>query len=71
VIGVEQHRGFLLVLIMNNVHVGNYGVKESDVESNGVKVKGVIGRNLEEQACAIRALLRTTVVLWNNIREIP
>ncbi|MEP7108129.1 MAG: glutamine-hydrolyzing carbamoyl-phosphate synthase small subunit [Ferruginibacter sp.] len=37
------------VLIMNNVHVGNYGVKESDVESDGVKVKGVIGRNLEEQ----------------------
>ena len=37
------------VLIMNNVHVGNYGVKASDVESNGVKVKGVIGRNLEEQ----------------------
>jgi len=37
------------VLIMNNVHVGNYGVKETDVESNGVKVKGVIGRNLEEQ----------------------
>ncbi len=37
------------VLIMNNVHVGNYGVKLSDVESDGVKVKGVIGRNLEEQ----------------------
>jgi carbamoyl-phosphate synthase small subunit len=37
------------VLIMNSVHVGNYGVKEVDVESNGVKVKGVIGRNLEEQ----------------------
>ena len=37
------------VLIMNNVHVGNYGVKEVDVESNSVKVKGVIGRNLEEQ----------------------
>lgn len=37
------------VLIMNNVHVGNYGVKELDVESSGVKVKGVIGRNLEEQ----------------------
>src|SRR5450432_4028190 len=37
------------VLIMNNVHVGNYGVKESDVESGSVKVKGVIGRNLEEQ----------------------
>ena len=37
------------VLIMNNVHIGNYGTKESDVESSGVKVKGVIGRNLEEQ----------------------
>ncbi len=37
------------VLIMNNVHVGNYGVKAADVESDGVKVKGVIGRNLEEQ----------------------
>src|SRR5215218_5276642 len=37
------------VLIMNNVHVGNYGVKDGDVESDGVKVKAVIGRNLEEQ----------------------
>lgn len=37
------------VLIMNNVHIGNYGVKDIDVESDGVKVKGVIGRNLEEQ----------------------
>ncbi|MDB5278107.1 MAG: carbamoyl phosphate synthase small subunit [Ferruginibacter sp.] len=37
------------ILIMNNVHVGNYGVKEIDVESDGVKVKGIIGRNLEEK----------------------
>lgn len=37
------------VLIMNNVHIGNYGVKDIDVESNGVKVKAVIGRNLEEK----------------------
>jgi len=37
------------VLIMNNVHIGNYGVFDRDVESNGVKVKAVIGRNLEEQ----------------------
>ncbi len=37
------------VLIMNNVHIGNYGVKAMDVESDSVKVKGVIGRNLEEQ----------------------
>jgi carbamoyl-phosphate synthase small subunit len=37
------------VLIMNNAHVGNYGVKETDVESNSVKIKGLIGRNLEDQ----------------------
>lgn len=37
------------VLIMNNVHTGNYGVKAADVESDAVKVKAVIGRNLEEK----------------------
>jgi carbamoyl-phosphate synthase small subunit len=37
------------VVIMNNVHIGNYGVKDGDVESDSVKVKGVIGRNLEQQ----------------------
>ena len=37
------------VLIMNNVHTGNYGVKAGDVESDSVKVKAVIGRNLEDK----------------------
>ncbi len=37
------------VLIMNNVHVGNYGVMDQDVESSDVKIRGLIGRNLEEQ----------------------
>lgn len=37
------------VLIMNNVHVGNYGVMDEDVESSDVKIRGLIGRNLEEQ----------------------
>src|SRR3982751_4129460 len=37
------------VLIMNNVHVGNYGVMDTDIESTGVKIRGLIGRNLEEQ----------------------
>lgn len=36
------------IVIMNNVHVGNYGVKQSDVESDTVKIQGLIGRNLEE-----------------------
>jgi carbamoyl-phosphate synthase small subunit len=37
------------VLIMNNAHIGNYGVKAADVESDSVKVKAVIGRNLEDR----------------------
>jgi carbamoyl-phosphate synthase small subunit len=37
------------VLIMNSVHIGNYGVKDSDIESKGVKIRGLVARNLEEQ----------------------
>ena len=37
------------VLIMNSAHSGNYGVKAEDVESSGVKINGLIGRNLEDQ----------------------
>src|SRR5881398_3260208 len=37
------------VLIMNNVHVGNYGVNRKDMESGNVKIKGLIGRNLEDR----------------------
>jgi len=36
------------VLIMNNVHIGNYGVCDADVESDCIQIKGLIGRNLEE-----------------------
>ncbi len=43
------------VLIMNNVHVGNYGVKSTDVESNSVKIRGLIARNLEEQFSRFQA----------------
>ncbi len=37
------------ILIMNNVHIGNYGVKKEDRESDSVKIKGLIGRSLEER----------------------
>src|SRR3954464_3672239 len=43
------------VVIMNNVHIGNYGVKKEDVESNSIKVKGIIGRNLEERYSRFQA----------------
>jgi len=37
------------ILIMNTVHVGNYGVMDADIESDSVKIRGLIGRNLEDQ----------------------
>ena len=37
------------IVIMNSVHVGNYGTLDEEVESDSVKVKGIIGRNLEQQ----------------------
>ncbi|MBC7849640.1 MAG: glutamine-hydrolyzing carbamoyl-phosphate synthase small subunit [Chitinophagaceae bacterium] len=37
------------VVIMNSVHVGNYGVKDDEVESDSVKIRGLVSRNLEEQ----------------------
>lgn len=36
------------ILIMNTAHVGNYGAKQTDVESDGVKIAGLIGKNLSE-----------------------
>lgn len=43
------------ILIMNSVHIGNYGVKDADVESTSVKVKAVIGRNLEDKFSRLMA----------------
>src|ERR1700743_3769470 len=43
------------VLIMNSVHIGNYGVKDGDIESDSVKIRGLIARNLEEQFSRIQA----------------
>ncbi len=34
------------VLIMNNAYIGNYGVKNEDVESNSVKISGLICKNV-------------------------
>src|ERR1700688_1192162 len=44
------------IVIMNSVHVGNYGVKDSDVESRGIKIKGLIGRNPEPRFSRIQAV---------------
>jgi len=34
------------VLIMNNAYIGNYGVKDNDVESDSVKISGLICKNV-------------------------
>src|ERR1700741_1885761 len=44
------------VLIMNNVHIGNYGVKGADKESETVKIRGLIARNLEEKFSRYQAV---------------
>jgi len=36
------------IIVMNNVHVGNYGIEESEVESNGIKISGMICKKFNE-----------------------
>ncbi len=43
------------VTIMNAAHIGNYGVKAADVESNSVKIRGLIARNLEARYSRFQA----------------
>jgi carbamoyl-phosphate synthase small subunit len=43
------------VIIMNNVHTGNYGVAPADVESNRIQINGLIGRNLESRYSRLMA----------------
>jgi len=37
------------VLIMNNAYTGNYGVKKEDVESDSVKISGLICKNISQR----------------------
>jgi carbamoyl-phosphate synthase small subunit len=40
---------------MNNAYVGNYGVKEADVESDTVKIRGLICKNISERYSRMQA----------------
>ncbi len=62
------------IIIMNAAHIGNYGVKNNDVESDSVKVKGVVARNLEEEYSRILAngnlnqyLIENKIVAIDNV----
>lgn len=37
------------ILVATNVHIGNYGIKNSEVESDGIKIAGFVCRNFNEQ----------------------
>jgi carbamoyl-phosphate synthase small subunit len=54
------------VLIMNNVHIGNYGINKYDQESNSVKIRALIGRNLEEKFSRYKASDSLDAYLKNN-----
>jgi len=43
------------VLIMNNAYIGNYGVKEEDVESDSVKIAGLICKNISDRYSRMNA----------------
>lgn len=36
------------IVIMNNVHVGNYGVEESEIESDSIKISGMICKKFSD-----------------------
>lgn len=43
------------LLIMNSAYVGNYGVKNDDVESGSVKIRGLICKNISERYSRMQA----------------
>ncbi len=62
------------VVIMNSVHIGNYGVKNTDEESNSVKISGLIAKNLSDTYSRPQAddslenyLIKNNVVAIHNI----
>ena len=57
------------VLIMNNVHIGNYGVKDEDVESDGVKVKAVIGNYGVKETDVESDSVKVKGVIGRNLEE--
>jgi len=37
------------ILIATNVHIGNYGIKSDETESDGIKISGLVVKNLSEK----------------------
>ncbi len=43
------------ILVMNNVHIGNYGVHEEEVESDGIQIAGLICKSFSESPSRIKS----------------
>ncbi|CAF1443004.1 unnamed protein product [Adineta steineri] len=54
------------VLIMNSVHIGNYGTNNIDQESASVKIRGLIGKNLEDKFSRYKASQSLDAYLKQN-----
>jgi len=62
------------VLIMNNAYVGNYGVKNEDVESDSVKISALICKNIADRYSRMNAdgsledyLIKNNIVAIYNV----
>src|ERR1700712_2507478 len=62
------------VLIMNNAYIGNYGVKDGDVESDSVKIRGLICKNISHRFSRMTAtgdlehyLIRNNIVAIHDV----
>ena len=43
------------ILVMTNVHIGNYGISDSEYESNDFKIGGLICRNISKSQSRVSA----------------
>ena len=54
------------ILIMNNVHIGNYGVIQKENESKNITIKGLIANSLEKNYSRLQANENLQSYLENN-----
>ncbi len=54
------------LMVMASVHIGNYGIKNSESESDGIKIAGLICRNLSQIASRKEADLSVQAFLANK-----
>ena len=43
------------IMVMTNAHIGNYGVKNSEVESDGVMIRALVCKNFTNQFSRVMA----------------